>query len=191
MSVRIRGSVRIRRLSECGGCAEDGDDAGRDQGDDEWADAVRTSKHSNLQWLALACDPGNRRKPTIDGDASLRTVGKSSIAKHFGWGPRSPTAVELGRRVRVRRRRLGLTQSQLGQPLSRSYVSALESGATMPSLGTLWLFSQRLGVTVGELIDGVNRSDPGSYTAGDEPSADRHIAPRPARARPGHRGPNP
>ena len=116
-------------------------------------------------------------------------MGKSSIAKHLGWGPGSPTAIELGRRVRDQRRRRGLTQSQLGRPLSRGYVSALESGLTLPSLGTLWLLSERLGVTVGELIDGATSSDTGSYTAVHDPSADSKIARGPRRAGPHHRRP--
>ncbi len=99
-------------------------------------------------------------------------MGKSSIAKQFGWGPRSPAAVELGSRVREQRRRCGLTQSQLGHPLSRSYVSALESGATLPSLGTVWLLSQRLGVTVGQLIDGLNGGDRESYIRVNESQTD-------------------
>ena len=91
-------------------------------------------------------------------------MGKSSIAKQRGWGPRSVTAVELGRRVRAWRLRRGMTQGELGRPLSRAYISALENGLTLPSLGTLLLLSERLGVTAGELIDGVNQGSNPSYT---------------------------
>ena len=107
-------------------------------------------------------------------------MGKSSIAKQFGWGPRSSTAIELGIRVRESRQRRGLTQRELGHPLSRGYVSALESGLTLPSLGTLWLISQRLGMTPGELMDGVNRSATASYTLVHESQTEE---PRPAHRR--------
>ncbi len=113
-------------------------------------------------------------------------MGKSSIAKQFGWGPRSPAAIELGHRVRAYRQRRGLTQQELGHPLSRSYVSALEGGATLPSLGTVWLLAQRLGVTVGDLIDGVNGADSTSYTEvnGDQTSDSGRI--RSGRSGPRH-----
>ena len=114
-------------------------------------------------------------------------MGKSSIAKQFGWGPRSSTAIELGNRVRESRRRRGLSQGELGRPLSKGYVSALESGLTLPSLGTLWLLSERLGMTVGELIDGVNERATESYTRIHEPHPANESARRPKRARTQHR----
>ncbi len=115
-------------------------------------------------------------------------MGKSSIAKQFGWGPRSAAAVELGHRVREQRRRCGLTQSQLGYPLSRSYVSALESGSTLPSLGTVWLLSQRLGVTVGQLIDGLNGGHRESYIPVNECQTDEGDRARPRHGRARYRG---
>lgn len=118
-------------------------------------------------------------------------MGKSSIANQFGWGPRSATAVELGRRVREQRRRRGLTQSALGHPLSRGYVSALESGATLPSLGTMLLLAQRLGVTVGELIDGTTGTTPASYTLANEPQQANTTARRAKRPRPHDRRADP
>lgn len=117
-------------------------------------------------------------------------MGKSSIANQFGWGPRSATAIELGSRVRESRRRRGLTQTELGYPLSKGYVSALESGLTLPSLGTLWLLSERLGVSVGELMDGVNTNTTESYTLVHDPQTADHSTHRPARARAQHRGSN-
>lgn len=118
-------------------------------------------------------------------------MGKSSIAKQFGWGPRSETAIEVGKRVREQRRKRGLTQSELGHPLSRGYMSALESGATLPSLGTVWLLAQRLGVTVGDLIDGANGSSLESYTLVNEPQTKDASTRRTQRARAHHRSANP
>jgi len=64
--------------------------------------------------------------------------------------------MEIGRRVRRYRLAAGLTQAQLGDPYSRSFVSAIEHGRCAPSLKVLWLFAARLGVDVGDLVDGVN-----------------------------------
>lgn len=49
-----------------------------------------------------------------------------------------------------------MTQAALAAPLSRAFVSAVEQGQALPSLGTLWLFAARLGVGVGSLVDDVN-----------------------------------
>ena len=142
--------------------------------------------------LVPAWEPGDR--PVAGGhpgcyDCRMR---KSSIAKHLGCGPGSPSAVALWERVREQRRRRGLTQSELGHPLSRSYVSALEKGLTLPSLGTLWLLSDRLGVSVAELIDGATSSGRTSYTSvNDSQTGDDANAPRPRSARAQHREAHP
>lgn len=88
-------------------------------------------------------------------------MGKSSIAKQLGRGPSSATAVELGERIRRRRIEVGLTQSALGAPLSKGFVSAVEHGRALPSLGALCLFADRLEVSLGVLLQGVNRSATG------------------------------
>jgi X-X-X-Leu-X-X-Gly heptad repeat protein len=89
-------------------------------------------------------------------------VGKSSIYQ-FPVDLRDPRAIEVGRRVRERRRALGLTQAELASPLTKSYISLLEQGRTLPSLRVLWLLSRRLGTGVGDLVDGVNELATGSY----------------------------
>jgi transcriptional regulator with XRE-family HTH domain len=83
-------------------------------------------------------------------------MGKSSINRLLHVDPGSPAALEVGRRVRDRRREVGLTQEELARPLSKAFVSAVENGMALPSLGTLWLFAARLGTRVGDLVDGVN-----------------------------------
>ena len=67
-----------------------------------------------------------------------------------------------------------MTQSDLADPLSRAFVSAVEKGQALPSLGTLWLFAARLGIRVGDLVDGVNGIDTDMYTSDH---ADRHAPP--------------
>jgi transcriptional regulator with XRE-family HTH domain len=69
----------------------------------------------------------------------------SSLSKQ-STGPGSPFATELGRRVRDARRARGLSQAALGRPLTRAYVSLIESGHTIPSLPALLHIAQRLGV---------------------------------------------
>ncbi len=93
-------------------------------------------------------------------------MGKSSIAKHLHVGAGSAAAWEVGRRVKARRLAIGMTQSQLAAPLSRGFVSAVEKGQALPSLGSLWLFASRLGTGVGDLVDGVNGVETPEYTGG-------------------------
>ncbi len=84
-------------------------------------------------------------------------VRKSSIAKHLGWGPGSDFATTLGARVRKLRLERRMTQGQVGGPLSRAFISAVEHGRVVPSLAALNLMAQRMNVPVDELLPGVNR----------------------------------
>jgi transcriptional regulator with XRE-family HTH domain len=95
-------------------------------------------------------------------------MAKSSITKLLRAEAGSPAACEVGRRVRAHRIAAGLTQSELAMPLSKGFVSAVENGLALPSLGTLWLFAARLGTRVGDLVDGVNGVETPEYTATDE-----------------------
>ena len=105
---------------------------------------------------------------------------KSSIARQLHIGAGSDAAREIGRRVRERRLAAGLTQAELADPLSRGFVSAVEKGLTLPSLGALWLFASRLGIEVGSLVDHVNSVGTIRYNSahGDQfdssASANRH-----------------
>lgn len=78
---------------------------------------------------------------------------------------------ELGRELRDRRRSNGLTQAQLGAPLTRAFVSLLEAGRTMPSLPVLLAFSERLGTSADEILRCVNDHLTSEYHPGD---ADGH-----------------
>ncbi|MES2210787.1 MAG: helix-turn-helix transcriptional regulator [Chloroflexota bacterium] len=104
-------------------------------------------------------------------------MGKSSIAKQLRAGAGSAAALEVGRRVRERRLAVGMTQTELATPLSRAFVSAVEKGRTLPSLGALWLFAARLGTGVGSLVDGVNGVGTEEYTAVHD-RQHRHLEPR-------------
>jgi transcriptional regulator with XRE-family HTH domain len=58
----------------------------------------------------------------------------------------------LGSRIRELRVRAGLTQAELGAPMTRSFVSAIEHGRAVPSLPALMLMASRLDVPIGELL---------------------------------------
>jgi transcriptional regulator with XRE-family HTH domain len=84
----------------------------------------------------------------------------SSISKL----PKHAAARAIGAEIRRRRVALGLTQSQLGEPFTRSYVSALERGHCLPSLPALLTIAARLGAPAGELLATVNPSWSVVYT---------------------------
>lgn len=56
-------------------------------------------------------------------------------------------AAEIGRRIRRRRQEKGWTQAQVaGERFTKAYISALETGAAVPSLPSLQFISAQLGV---------------------------------------------
>jgi transcriptional regulator with XRE-family HTH domain len=77
-------------------------------------------------------------------------------------------AATLGSRIRQERLRVGLTQAELGSPMTRSFVSAVEHGRTLPSLPALLLIAKRLGVPVGELLEQLEWTWPDTYTEGHD-----------------------
>ena len=58
-----------------------------------------------------------------------------------------------------------MTQAELGDPLSKAFVSAVELGRAVPSLPALAQIADRLGVSVGRLLPD-NRAFPVEYTHG-------------------------
>jgi transcriptional regulator with XRE-family HTH domain len=73
-------------------------------------------------------------------------------------------AALLGSRIRDLRLHAGLTQAQLGLPRTRSFVSAVEHGRTLPSLRALLQMSERLGVPMAVLIGELDSTGPETYT---------------------------
>lgn len=56
-------------------------------------------------------------------------------------------AAEIGQRIRRRRQQKGWTQAQVaGERFTKAYISALETGAAVPSLPSLEFISSQLGV---------------------------------------------
>jgi transcriptional regulator with XRE-family HTH domain len=93
---------------------------------------------------------------------------ESSISKLSGPRPNSEFALTLGRAIRLRRQARGLTQSQLGYPFTKGFVSEVERGRSLPSLRALTFLAGRLDVPISELLDGVNGGLPRVYTPADE-----------------------
>lgn len=64
-----------------------------------------------------------------------------------------PIARQVGARIRLARRAAGLTQAQLAAGrYTKAYVSALENGLAKPSLAALNFLSERLGISVDQLL---------------------------------------
>lgn len=68
--------------------------------------------------------------------------------------------VEIGKRIRVKRKEFGLTQEKLSEILdiSPSYVSEIERGTSISSLSTISKISQTLDLSLDYLIYGVNQT---------------------------------
>jgi transcriptional regulator with XRE-family HTH domain len=95
-------------------------------------------------------------------------VRKSSIAKHSRAGAGSPLSLAIGRELRRRREASGLTQTALGAPLTRGFISAVERGRTVPSIPALALLADRLDVPLGDFFQGVKTEMTVVYNRGHE-----------------------
>lgn len=67
---------------------------------------------------------------------------------------RTPAQIELGRRVRTRRKELGLSQMGLAERvgLHFTFVSTVERGERNLSLASLLAIAEGLGMDVGDLV---------------------------------------
>lgn len=87
-----------------------------------------------------------------------------------------PFAALLGSRIRELRLRAGLTQTELGSPRTRSFISAVEHGRTLPSLRALLQMAERLRVPVSVLLDELEWTGQDIYTwlhaSNDAPTSD-------------------
>jgi len=82
--------------------------------------------------------------------------------------PNSEYSLALGRIIRDRRRALGLTQTELGHPFTKGFVSEVERGRSLPSLRALTFLADRLDMPVSELLSMVKVGLPKVYTPPDE-----------------------
>jgi hypothetical protein len=83
-------------------------------------------------------------------------VRKATISLSRRYGARSPWSGALAAEIRARRLAQGFTQAELGNPLSGSYVSAVEAGRVVPSLPALLLMLERLGVSAPIFFEALN-----------------------------------
>lgn len=72
------------------------------------------------------------------------------------YGAESAWSDAIAAELRSRRLVVGLSQVQLGDPLSGSYVSAVETGKVVPSLPALLLMLERLGLSAPIFFEAVN-----------------------------------
>ena len=79
------------------------------------------------------------------------TISKSRVA-----GDGSIFARVLGATIRQRRKRMGMSQQDIGRPLSRAFISLVENGHISPSLASLVLISARLDLPAWELLKAVS-----------------------------------
>jgi transcriptional regulator with XRE-family HTH domain len=90
-------------------------------------------------------------------------MGQSSISQHVTNGGRLSQTLDpqlrraLGRQLRRLRTDRTLTQGELGAPLTRAYVSAVEAGRTVPSLPALQLMVERLDMPMSAFFEQVER----------------------------------
>ena len=54
-------------------------------------------------------------------------------------------------------RALGLSQSDVGEPLSRAFLSSVESGRVVPSLPSLLMIARRLNTSAAAILAAVDR----------------------------------
>ena len=90
-------------------------------------------------------------------------MAQSSISQHWRPGGRLSKTLDtalrraLGRQLRRLRTDRALTQGELGAPLTRAYVSAVEAGRTVPSLPALQLMVDRLEIPLSAFFEAVER----------------------------------
>jgi hypothetical protein len=101
-------------------------------------------------------------------DSKGYVVGKASITNLLPMGRARDLQVGLGSELRRRRLAANLSQDQASGPLTRAYLSGVESGRTMPSLAALVVLADQLGTSADEILRGVNMALNSEYSRGRE-----------------------
>ena len=92
------------------------------------------------------------RTPSAGYASAMRT---STIAKHSEGGDGSTFARVLGSEIRARRLALGLSQAVVAWPLSRAFMSSVESGRLTPSLPSLLIIARQLNASAATILRSV------------------------------------
>jgi transcriptional regulator with XRE-family HTH domain len=79
----------------------------------------------------------------------------SIIAKHRQAGRNTQFARLLGSEIKRRRVELRLSQAEVGWPLSRAFLSSVESGRMAPSLPSLVMIAKRLNSSAAAILASV------------------------------------
>ena len=92
--------------------------------------------------------------------------------------------LHVGKRLRRRRRLLGLTQQQLAESIGIRFqqIQKYESGANRISASRLWALSKALDVPVSYFFDGLNGDDAPPGHRDQAPGANGHGSKAPADA---------
>lgn len=135
--------------------------------------ASRTDRNfMKRRWGIPGSFPGRAWAPREAYPPRMRL---STIAKQSTAGNGSDFSRVLGEEIRRRRVALGLSQTYVGRPLSRAFVSSVESGRLTPSLASLLMIARRLNSSAGTILASVETQLEGGTT--DE-SADQTTIPR-------------
>ena len=102
--------------------------------------------------IVVSLSVGRARESASAADARILAVRPSTISKSAIAGRGTRFARTLGSTIRQRRETLGLTQQEVGEPLSKSFISLVENGQVSPSLASLVLISARLEVPAWKLL---------------------------------------
>jgi transcriptional regulator with XRE-family HTH domain len=105
----------------------------------------------------------------------------------MAWGGDTSFARAVGAVIRRRRKVCGLTQAELGAPMTKGFVSAVELGHVVPSLPALALMTTRLDISLADLFGAVNEHWPTVYTRGHDDRPTQAGRGRRQRSRPAHR----
>lgn len=85
---------------------------------------------------------------------SMSTTGRRAVQGSQRRRTPAPRPTSFGKRLRSLREAASLSQAELGRPYyTRSYMSSIELGRVDPSLKAIAFLADRLGVTVGTLVD--------------------------------------
>ena len=95
-------------------------------------------------------------------------MGKASITNLLPMERALRFRSSLGSELRRRRLAAHLSQGELSAPLTRAYISQVESGRTLPSLPALIVLAERLGTSADEILKSVNQTLSVEYPVGHE-----------------------
>jgi transcriptional regulator with XRE-family HTH domain len=95
-------------------------------------------------------------------------MGKASITNLLPTERASRLRLGLGSELKRRRLAAHLSQGEMSAPMTRAYISQLESGRTLPSLPALIVLAERLGTSADEILKSVNQTLSLEYPDGHE-----------------------